>query len=69
MIIHTICLYHMMSRNIDDKYRHVSIKIWSFTIHLCNRSTSRFKIYKDLYSCLQDLWLVAGPSNGYLLRK
>ena len=22
---------------------------------------SRFKIYKDLYCCVQDLWLVAGP--------
>ena len=24
--------------------------------------TSRFKIYKDLYSCPPDLWHVAGPS-------
>ena len=27
---------------------------------------SRFKIYKDLYSCPPDLWPVAGPS---MLRK
>ena len=35
---------------------HKSSRIWSFTINLCICWTSRFKIYKDLYSCPPDLW-------------
>ena len=38
------------------------IKIRSFTMHLQGKCTSRFKIYKDLYNRVRDLWLVAGPS-------
>ena len=41
---------------------HESSRIRDFTIILGTCWTSRFKIYKDLYSCPPDLWPVAGPS-------
>ena len=45
------------------KKHHVSSRILNFTIILWICWTSRFKIYKDLYSCPPDLWPVAGPST------
>ena len=42
---------------------HMSSRIRGFYDNLRNSWTSRFKIYKDLYSCPPDLWPVAGPSQ------
>ena len=39
---------------------HMSLRIQNFTINLWIHWTSRFKVYKDLYSYPQDLWPVAG---------
>ena len=44
---------------------HMSSRIRNFMIILWICWTSRFKIYKDLYSCPPDLWPVAGPSEMY----
>ena len=40
---------------------HMNSRIQDFTIILWIYWTSRFKIYKDLYSFPPDLWPVAGP--------
>ena len=42
---------------------HRNLRTQNFTINLRIFCASRHKIYKDLYSCSQDLWPVAGPLN------
>ena len=55
-----VCLASVVTPQANE--HHMSSRIRNFTINLQICWTSRLKIYKDFYSCQQDLWPVENPS-------